>query len=164
MRAINGSDCIIVDKFVMKQITNPPPKDVRQEDPFWRNHGEYYEFMAALSKGKNVRCLYLPEVDMIEYMKIISESQSLNYDILWYLDSYMNSLANYQKYDDLLKMMGASFDIQDFIKRRLRNFYRMVPTSRWETGVLGFLSLSKQALVYLDRTDLNKTVETLDKH
>ena len=37
----------------------------------------------------------------------LSFQQRLNYDILWYLDSYMKSLAYYEKYDELYRMMGA---------------------------------------------------------
>ena len=71
------SDCIVVHKFVKKQITNPPPKkNIWGGYPlgsFWSIYGSYYEFMTDLSKGKNVRSLYLHE-DMIEKMKIISEA------------------------------------------------------------------------------------------
>jgi len=164
MKAVNESECIVVSKFVRKQITNPPPKKNGwglYTDPFWLTYGSYYQFMTDLSKGKKVRSLYLPREDMIEKKKVMSEAQKLNYDILWYLDSYMDSLAYYEKYDDLSRMMGASFDIQNFIVERMKKYFHMIPTSRWGGH---FVELAKQALEHLDRTDLNETVEILDRN
>ena len=76
------SDCIVVSKFMKKQLTNPPPKkDGRgfYNDSWFDIYDSYYKFMTDLSKGKNVRNLDLPtSEDIIEQMNIISEAVSIS--------------------------------------------------------------------------------------
>ena len=79
------SDCIVVHKFVKKQITLYPPPKKNNWGGYplgtpWSIYGSYYEFMTDLSEGKNVRSLYLHE-DMIEQMKIYSEAVRILYGV-----------------------------------------------------------------------------------
>ena len=43
-------------------------------DPWFRKYRSYFHFISKLSKGKDVKTLYLPKEDMIEQKNIVSEA------------------------------------------------------------------------------------------